>query len=130
MTGQAITLRRARELQHYNPQKGLRKIGAAEAGAEHCRRARDTEGLLKALAVKFQEEAKYIVWRDAATMAAKKAGHGPGRGKKGNRADAVIFSAALPKADPGQDTADRWRKKLCSKPNGKTEVDKQKIELD
>ena len=82
MTGQSITSRRARELQHYNPEKGLRKIAAAEAGEQHCRRARDTEGLIREVVKKMEAQAEYILWRDAVTVAAKKAGHGPGRGKK------------------------------------------------
>jgi hypothetical protein len=112
----------------YDPQKGLEKIADAKRGEEQCRRARDAENLLKEIATKIQEQAKYTVWRDAAMMAAKKAGHGPGRGKKGSRVGAVSFSVALPEADPGQDTADRWRKSFCikSKTTG-TRIDPEKV---
>ena len=46
---------------------------------------------------------------------------GPGRGKKG----AVAQRAVLPDADPGQDVADRWRKRFCVKTEAGTVMDEK-----
>jgi hypothetical protein len=123
----ALIAARDKPLARYKPEKGLQKIADAEKGERQCRRARDAEGLIKAVAVKIEEQAKYIVWRDAAMAAAKQGTHGggPGRGKKVPAPLRVL----LPKEDPGQDTADRWRKHFCSRENGTTKIDAKKLKL-
>jgi hypothetical protein len=123
----ALVAARGKSLARYKPEKGLQKIADAEKGEQQCRRARDAEGLIKAVAAKIEEQAKYIVWRDAAMAAVVKmrGGGGPGRGKKG----AAPIRVLLPKGDPGQDVADKWRKHFCSKENGTTRIDPKKLKL-
>jgi hypothetical protein len=48
-----------------------------------------------------------------------------GRPKKNTRAAAAI----LPSSDPGQDVADRWRKRFCLKGETGTIIDKEKMAL-
>jgi hypothetical protein len=101
---------------HYNPEKGLRTIAIAEAGEKHWRRAKDSTQLFTAIEAKVRAQADYVVWRDSNARPA----HRP---KKSFRAERV-----LPEADPGDVTAHRWRKRLCSTSNGSTVADPEKID--
>jgi hypothetical protein len=84
---------------------------------KHFARAKHASQLFKAIKAKIKNQADYVVWRDATVVRSRETG-GPGRGKK--RAAAARF--VLPKSDPGQDVADRWRKASCSKVEGKTAI--------
>jgi len=110
----------------YNPQRGLKKVVEAEAAEKHWARAKDNTRLLRAIETKIRAQAEYIVWRDAAMIAVvQMRGGGPGRGRKGLSQVRVL----LPKGDPGEKTAHRWRKRLCRKNGNGTEVDPKKIKL-
>jgi ParB family chromosome partitioning protein len=113
---------------HYNPDTGLRSIADAEAGEQQCRRARDTDGLLKAIVQKIEEQAKYIVWRDGAVAVVKRMNAGPGRGRKGKKNLSPV-RVAFPRGDPGEKTAHRWRKSFCSKGSNGTEIDPEKVKV-
>jgi hypothetical protein len=116
---------------NYKPEKGLKAIAEAKQAAEQCKRALDFDGMERAIAKQLYEEAKYVICRDGIMAAVKsrrmkEVGPGPGRGKKGqkgknyNRENAAKVFPELPKADPGQDMVDRWRKQLCSKGMGQS----------
>jgi ParB family chromosome partitioning protein len=101
---------------HYNPETGLRTIAVAEAGERHWKRAKDATQLFTAIEAKIKAQAEYIVWRDSNARPA----HRP---KNSCRAERV-----LPEGDPGDVTACRWRKRLCSTSNGSTAPDPEKID--
>jgi hypothetical protein len=101
---------------HYNPETGLRTIAVAEAGEKHWKRAKDATQLFTAIEAKIRAQADYIVWRDSNARPA----HRP---KNSFRAERVL----LPEGDPGDVTAHRWRKRLCSTSNGATAPDPEKI---
>jgi phage N-6-adenine-methyltransferase len=129
----AVIPLRGRKVQHYNPEKGLRKIAAAKAGEERARRARDAEGMFREIVKKLKAQAAYIVWRDAAMAAVVKLRGGKGgkdsghhSGKKGALSPVRVH---LPDADPGEKTAHRWRRDLCSKVDKVTVVDEAKFAL-
>src|SRR5262245_61393610 len=115
-----------------NLSKMLNRIASAEKLEQQCRRARDPEGMFRAITQKIEEQAKYIVLRDAAMSVLKleRGGGGPGRGRKGPVAVRLLFpkgdrglnpgpgrghkgnqinksKVRFPKGDPGQDVADR-----------------------
>lgn len=66
--------------------------------------------LFEAIEAKITAQAEYVVWRDGRMLTPSERGKLGGRGKKKLTAEQRL---ALPEADPGQDTIDRWRKKLC-----------------
>jgi ParB family chromosome partitioning protein len=101
---------------HYKPEIGLRTIAVAEAGEKHWARAKDPTKLFIAIEAKIKAQADYIVWRDSNARPA----HRP---KNSCRAERV-----LPEGDPGDVTACRWRKRLCSTSNGSTAPDPDKID--
>jgi hypothetical protein len=103
--------------------KTLGRIASAEKLEQQCRRARDPEGMFRAITKKMEEQARYIVLRDAAT-AIKRSMGGPGRGKH-IESIRVVF----PAGDPGDDMAYRWRKAFCSKNGAGTEIDLKKVRL-
>jgi phage N-6-adenine-methyltransferase len=106
--------------------KTLGKIASAEKLEQQCRRARDSAGMFKAIAEKIDEQAKYIVLRDAGMAIARSLiAKATGRGKK----SPAGIRLTLPKGDPGQDVADRWRKAFCTKSDAGTEIDFDKVKL-
>jgi DNA N-6-adenine-methyltransferase (Dam) len=107
-------IRKSTGVAKFDPEKSLKKIADLKTGEEKARRARDTEGMKKAIVKKMREQGAYIIWRYAAMAAARKTWSGPGRGKKGPQKNLSVLRASLPKADPGEKTAHRWRKDLCS----------------
>jgi hypothetical protein len=100
---------------HYNPGLGLRTVAVAEAGEKYWARAKDATRLFTAIEAKVRAQADYVVWRDSNARPA----HRP---KNSFRAERV-----LPDADPGDVTAHRWRKRLCSTSNAGTMPDPEKI---
>lgn len=116
-----------------NLSKMLGRIASAEKLEQQCRRARDPEGMFKAITLKIEEQARYIVLRDAMTVAARaflvgggigKGTAGPGRGKR-----AAVGRVVFPKGDPGQDMADRWRKAFCIRNGAGTKIDFAKVRI-
>ena len=101
---------------HYNPAIGLQTIAVAEAGEKHWRRAKDPSQLFTAIEAEIKAQADYIVWRDSNARPA----HRP---KKSFSAERV-----LPEGDPGDVTAHRWRKRLCTANNGVTLPNPEKID--
>jgi phage N-6-adenine-methyltransferase len=109
------------DVAHYNPSKGLETIAVAEIGEKYWARAKDPQKLYEAIEAKITAQAEYVVWRDSVVVPSQESG-APGRGKRVSAQKPV-----LPAADPDKLTIHRWRKKLCSKVNGKTAVDEQKL---
>jgi hypothetical protein len=102
------------ELQIYDPEKGLKSIAVAESAEKHFRRAKDARKLFEAIEKKINGQAEYVVWRDGVVV----------HGGKQDRGTAI-----LPEADPGHDVARRWRKRLCTKGETGTVVDREKLAL-
>jgi phage N-6-adenine-methyltransferase len=109
---------KSREVERYDPEKGLKTIAVAEAGERHWTRAKDATQLYKAIEAKIKAQAEYVVWRDAAA-------NPRGQPKKNSSRTARI----LPAADPGDVIAHRWRKRLCFKGKTGTIIDKDKLAL-
>jgi len=103
----------------YDPDKGLKTIAVSDAAEKHWRRAKDAKQLVAAVETKIEAQADYIVWRDGVTV------HGGDRKSKSRLQHRKLD---LPKADPGDDVAHRWRKKLTVKVNGKSVRDEERIE--
>src|SRR5262245_6146640 len=97
-----------RDLQHYNPEQGLKSIADAEAGQKRWERAKDRQKIVEAITDKIAAVTDYVEWRDAG-MAQVRAG--PGRGKKQPAPARLV----LPQGDPGQDVIDRWRRNYCTR---------------
>jgi hypothetical protein len=120
---------RRSDLVQYNPDKGLKKIANAKAGEERARRARDVDGMGREIIKKMKAQAEYILWRDDAMATLIEArgggaiGAGPGRGKKLPAQVRLV----LPKDDPGQDVADRWRKDFCTKVEREVDGKKKRV---
>jgi hypothetical protein len=98
------------ELEIYDPERGLRTIAVAEAGEKHWARAKDAKQLCKAIETKIKAQAEYVVWRDKVVVPSQTTGK-----KKKTDGIAAPKSQKLPAADPGHNTAHRWRAKLCHK---------------
>jgi hypothetical protein len=114
------------KLDRYDPAKGLKSIAVADPAAlrvHHFARAKDAEGLRKAIAAKLTEQAKYVVWRDG-TIPHKGRHGGDGQSKQ-----VAALKLALPPADPGAVVAHRWRKRLCRKTAEGTVIDEDKMGL-
>jgi len=114
------------ELRHYNPEKSLQQIAAIEAvirllgrrinskSAAEAQREEDIEKLKEASAAYVAFWANYICWRDSVVVL--------GRPEKISDRKSL-----LPPSDPGDVTAHRQRKKLCTKDaEGRTIVDEEK----
>jgi hypothetical protein len=108
MTDTALRFRddRARELELYDPEQGLKEIAINEAAEKHWRRAKDATQLCKAIDGKIDGQADYVVYRDGVDEIPHA---GPGRGKKNQ---VSVLKRGLPTADPGDLVIHRWRKRL------------------
>ena len=93
-----------REIEQYDPDRGLKEIATAEAAEKHWRRAKDRDQLHKAIKAKLLAQAQYVVHRDSVMRPSRETG-GPGRGKKGATGPRPVF----PNGDPGKDVISRWR---------------------
>ena len=98
MTG--IKKRTAGDLTQYDPQKGLLKISVMEGLEDRFRRAKDADGLMKAIEEKMSEQRNFVVWWDGL-------GDKRGRPKKTSQISDVLQIADL---GIGKDTIHRWRK--------------------
>jgi len=85
--------------------------------------------MFKAITRKIEEQAKYIVLRDAAVavMRSMQIPADRGRGRKNRNIESIRVS--YPKGDPGDDMAYRWRKAFCAKNGAAIEIDFKKIRL-
>jgi phage N-6-adenine-methyltransferase len=133
----AVIPLRGRKVQHYNPEKGLKKIAVTEASERYLRRAirspkmagkvleKVLAELLAASEEKIVEQAHYIIWRDGFVPTPSARGAQGGRGRK------LIpeLRLALPDADPGDKVAHRWRKRLCTKTKSGTVIDPAKLDI-
>jgi hypothetical protein len=61
-------------LQLYDPEKGLLALAAAEAAHKHFTRAKNLEGLTKAIEAKLKEQRNFVLWWD---RMGEKRGSGP-----------------------------------------------------
>jgi hypothetical protein len=123
--------RRARNLAHYDPARGLQEIVVAEAAERHWKHAKDPTQLYIAIEAKIRNQADYVVWRDSVVE------HGGDR-KSGSRLQNRNLDP-LPAADPGAVAAHRWRKAFCKivedldddgRPRKTTIPDEDKIALE
>jgi hypothetical protein len=110
----------------YDPEKGLKTVEVAGAAERYFAKAKDMDGLTKAVEAKIDAQAEYIVWRDGEVTPSQETGSS---GVKGRRVDSG--RPDLPAADPGKDIAHRWRDKFTmnASENGqrKTMIDPGKI---
>jgi hypothetical protein len=120
MTDKQLTLiEGGRELDQYDPEKGLKEIAVSEAAEKHWRRAKDATKLCEAIDKKLEAQADYIVWRD---------GLPKNKGGRGRKTDFGTENG-LPEADPGDLVAHRWRKRLTHKDDeGNTVRDDEKLD--
>jgi DNA N-6-adenine-methyltransferase (Dam) len=100
------------DLAHYNPSKGLEAIAIAEIGEKYFTRAKDADGLCRAVEAKITAIGEYVEWRDGVV-------------KWGGKQDRG--AAILPDADPGDKIVHRWRKRFCSRVEGRTVIDATKM---
>jgi hypothetical protein len=61
-------------LQRYDPEKGLLALAAAEAAHKHFARAKNLDGLTKAIEAKLKEQRNFVLWWD---RMGEKRGSGP-----------------------------------------------------
>ena len=59
-----IPQKTASSLQLYDPEKGLLSLAAAEAAEKHFGRAKNLDGLSKAIAAKLKEQRDFVLWRE------------------------------------------------------------------
>lgn len=90
--------------EHYDPEKGLRKIASAEAAENFWSRAKDHEKLYEAVETKLTEQRNFVLWWDSQP---KDKGGRPS--KTGFRSEIGLHSDDLP-VDPL--TIHRWRSRL------------------
>jgi len=100
-----IKKRTAGDLTQYDPQKGLLKISVMEGLEDRFRRAKDADGLMKAIEEKMSEQRNFVVWWDGL-------GDKRGRPKKTSQISDVLQIADL---GIGKDTIHRWRKLVDGK---------------
>ena len=111
-----IPLDGTRDLDHYNPHRGLQKIAVAESAESYYRRARDAEQLFAAIELKLTEQRKFLRWYDAQPK-----DHGAAT-QRGNRTVTTLDIPALFGIQPDDINAikaslmmlSRWRKALLS----------------
>lgn len=89
---------RRQEVATYDPQSGLKEIAVAEAAEKHFARAKDSEHLYEAIALKLQAQREFVVWWDAQDF------------KGGN--PTVTGLQRLEDLGVDRVTVHRWRKKL------------------
>jgi hypothetical protein len=110
----------------YDPEKGLKSIKIIEAAEKYFARAKDMDGLTKAVNAKIDAQAAYIVWRDGEVTPSQEASS---PGVKGGRVNSGELY--LPEADPGKVIAHRWREKFTMNASEdgkrKTAIDPSKI---
>ena len=111
-----VSVSGSKQLNQYDPDKGLKSIAVAEAGEKHFARAKDATGLYEAIEAKLFAQAEYVVWRDGVSQ------HG------GDRKSSLQNSKLdLPASDPGAAVVHRWRKRLCVKTQAGTAMDAEKM---
>ena len=97
-------------LTKYDPKKGMQRIAGAEVAEKYYRRARDREGLEKAIRLKLEEQAEFVLWWD--TQAEK--GKGARGDKRPNSERGRRSVTALKCGEngmPTKQTISRWRKR-------------------
>jgi DNA N-6-adenine-methyltransferase (Dam) len=106
----------------YDPVKVLQTIVVAGASEKHWARAKDSTKLFDAISAKIKAQAEYVCWRDSKVIPSQKKG-------KQKKADGVPEQGphSLPDADPGKQTAERWRKRFCLKSDAGTVIDQDKL---
>lgn len=106
MTG--IKKRTAGDLTQYDPQKGLLKISVMEGLEDRFRRAKDADGLMKAIEEKMSEQRNFVVWWEKQDKQ-----HGSrGIGKK---VESQYSYPTLEKLGTDKQTIHRWRKLVDGK---------------
>jgi hypothetical protein len=123
------------DLTLFEPEKALKTIAVADAAVKHYGRAwRKTkdplarEQLLKAIDLKVDTQADYVVWRDSVVVPSREMGK---QKKPDGIAEPRSQKASLPDVDPGDKVAHTWRKLLCT-PKTKdtpTTIDPEKLAL-
>jgi phage N-6-adenine-methyltransferase len=90
------------DLEHYDPEKGLKTIAVAETAERHYRRAKDATRLLEAVELKLTEQQRFVRWWDTQ---AKQAG---ARTPRGYRSE----TPSLDTLGVDKITVHRWRTRL------------------
>ena len=94
------------DLQLYDPEKGLLALAAAEAAHKHFARAKNLDGLTRAIEAKLKEQRNFVLWWD---RMGEKRGSGPSKRCRGSE-------TSLPVAGrnglPDRRVLHRWRQLL------------------
>ena len=101
----SLTRRRPGGLSKFNPKKAMQGIAVAEMAEKHYRKARNREGLEKAIRSKLELQAELVLWWD--TQAEKSKGAATKR--RSRSATALVAGAD---GMPERYTLARWRKRL------------------
>ena len=99
----SLTRRRPGGLTKYSPKKGMQRIAGAEVAEKYYRKARNMDGLEKAIRAKLTAQAELVFWWD--TQANKFKG-----GDQRNRSVTLLVAGS--DGLPDRMTLSRWRKRL------------------
>jgi phage N-6-adenine-methyltransferase len=108
MADERLPARRSNRVpQHYDPQRGLKAIAAAETAEKYFARAKDASKLCKAVETKLSEQRNFVLWWDTQEKAAGSRGIG-------KKVASWIGDATSVLADFGlsRDIVHRWRQRL------------------
>ena len=105
----SLTRRRPGGLSKYDPKKGMQRIAGAEVAEKYYRRARDREGLEKAIRLKLEEQAEFVLWWD--TQAKKSKGGNVSGGRSTGRRSVTGCLKCGENGMPTKQTLSRWRKR-------------------
>jgi len=108
MTG--VEKRKTGDITKFDPQKTSLKVSVYEALEKHFKKAKDAQGLMKAIEDKMTEQRNFVLWWDEQEKAQGARGTpGPGRGIKtaSQVSDAVL---QIKNIGIDKDTIHRWRK--------------------
>lgn len=95
------------EIANYKPKDSLQKMAFAEVAEKHYKRARDLEGLHKAIEVIWTERNEFVTWWDKQ----EKPDHATRFGNDGSSADATPVK--LEDFDLNKFVVSRWRQKIA-----------------
>ena len=98
---QLATIEGGRELDHYDPEKGLKTIAVAETAEKYFARAKDIVKLFEAIEAKLKEQRKFVLWWD---------GLGEKRGKRDR--SVTLLPVAGRDGVPERKIIERWRARL------------------
>jgi phage N-6-adenine-methyltransferase len=107
--GSVAAVKQKRELDQYDPEKGLKQIAVSEAAEKHYARAKDLQQLERAVKSKLEAQRKFVLWWDG--LGEKRGGSGSNQYESKRRGSAT-FPTASHGGMPSRSVIERWRKAL------------------